>query len=338
MSISGVPAGIVNTEVDPAVADGMILSMSRQSLCASPLSMAHSPKGGEEQEQEQEQERDEIMQQTSEREIYKTRKPSLPSLSSSLGRAHLMSNSDEQHRTGSLPPLTGSGSPPRQPLHYQQQRNQQQQHHQSHHTTTHSHADAQPYPSMLPPIPSMLLSRRNEPGHSSSSFEARAGALPPLLTKPMLTTRNGRVKSTSYPLSTSATIFEHPPSLIDDAMAMTDERKQVTASAYNDRAAARPLPRRASSRAPLSSTRDDITTSPPPDAVLAKIGGSSAVVTSPGQYGDDENDLLQESMSGSSRETQQQYQHQHASDRRTTQRRKSTYEDFMEVFGSNGSA
>lgn len=338
-------------------ADGMILSMSRSSLCASPLSIA--------------EEKDESMYQHFpvadvehiSRDAGRGKvqegldlqrpavKPSLPSLSASLKRDHYGEASTSPDRIASLPPPAGSmaGSPPASyipsfrsayPVHPHHHH-----HAQPHRTSPGSHSHT------LPPISSAFSGSRQAtlPPISGGSSEV------PHHNKPLLTTRNGRGKTTSYPLFSgpgTAEYAQHDPSTRNEQSkgfnwpgpaSTTSATRPMETSSFGGPIL--PLPRRASARPPLSSTRDDssmpiakeqrIEEDYQVDEGQSKIA-SETVIMSPSEY-DEHSAIIMDNDKEVVEGNKDIIEHSN-SDKRLPRRRKSTYEDFVELFGSQGTA
>lgn len=382
-------------------ADGMILSMSRQSLCASPLSMAMSPGDDKDDHIHNPAKRASVdpeiyqqQQRSSHNPNPNQRLPSLPSLSSSLGRAaQLLSNSKTIDRTVSMP---ASAPYAVSPTHY--------------YAALHS-ASGAGNPRTLPPIHAALMGTSAGGGgdhyqhsrtggmplsSSNNSYEQEAGLPPPPpftnlppnanlasgLGKPPFTTRNGRGKSTSYPLAGHSTIYEGrvPVEMMDRAGSPTsgslhhddihggepqlkwpgpaalghnpilesaeigslrhhhhNDEKDDAISPYDH--AGVPLPHRAATRPPVSSARGDIDTSPPPANLLTRksiLNDDQSPLQSPVMSAEPESAIMDEEISPPNDEMR--IKSEGISDRSGRPRRKSTYEDFVELFGSQPSA
>lgn len=301
-------AGGLTTPGGSAIADGMILSMSRQSLCASPVSIA--------------EERDEPMQVAEvarEAQVDVKMKPSLPSLSSTLATGRYPPGPRSPDRTASLPPpvLNVAGSPPNTYLPSMHAQGHYQSHYQPHHMPRYpgypihdSHPN--PHAQTLPPISSIYQARQNAlPQHPSEGFSHR----------PVPVTRNGRGKSTSFPILAGSDVGG-AERLQDVASANwpTSSRPSPGPSGSFG-GPILPLPRRAGARPPMSSTRDDSSS-----AFADDVSKEGHVVKSPSQYNDSavhDIEMTDADLKGSQ-----------AADKRQPQRRKSTYDDFVEVFGA----
>lgn len=363
LSGAALPGAIQGGGLTTAGADGMILSMSRSSLCASPLSIA------EEREEAAYQgtsrgrtapKDEDIAQSTdsSRQGQHKHLKPSLPSLSSSLKEdrynpASLIQLSPD--RTASLPLPTPhmSASPPQPP--YLPSSWRQYPHRQIHRSEQlgpqasqgHTHSRSpDSHPHTLPPIASVLQSHE-----ATLPAPSHPDLFPPA--KKQFLTRNGRGKTTSYP------IFEVPREVNNDrssadsgasfqwpSSAPTAPRTSIADTSSYDGSSVLPLPlpRRAATRAPLSSTRDDsddtaMSTSATEEKDQAEHLHQQAeektsqlgkeIVMSPSDYNDEGDGLTESAISREGAP-------QAGGDKKLPPRRKSTYEDFVELFGSHG--
>lgn len=111
-----------------------------------------------------------------------------------------------------------------------------------------------------------------------------------------------------------------------------------------------PLPQRAATRAPLSSTRDDDSTAKTKsaaadreraDPLLQEDEGNGQlgkeIVMSPSDYNVDDNGFAKDVVSGQSAPVEMDIVPAEG-DKKLPPRRRSTYEDFVELFGSQGAA
>lgn len=338
--------------------DGIILSMSRSSLCASPLSIA--------EESEEVVYHDRTLPITKDEECldgnaslahlqHKLPKPSLPSLSSSLKGRHRASGGlpGSPDRTASLPlPAHFTSASPLQAPYLPAFRAAY-----PHRLDRSSNPGSQGYAlggspdglsRTLPPISSVFQKAQVALPRSMQSEMA-----PPA--KKQLLTRNGRGKTTSYPVPDASRHLAEQTSEYDKgsssfhwpSSAMTASRNT---SSYGGLPTVSPLPNIAGTRAPMSSSRDDsdiAMTAMASDAKellphvpqqdeekIASLG--SGVDMSPSAYHDEK--ALDNSAMLARNADEKVDAAQAIGDKRLTQRRKSTYEDFVELFGSQGAA
>jgi hypothetical protein len=375
--VTGSVAGYSNGNLSSTGADGMILSMSRSSLCASPLSIAeekdesilqslNGPPVSAEEDMGSDARSMQQSQHPSLQQQNTQNKPILPSLSSTLKGDHYGNNGlRSPDRTNSLPlPAPNMTTSPQasylpsfRPAYPHAQAHHARLHHHHHYAPaqrlpSHNHQRTSPeshHPTTLPPISSVLHSRQ------ANSTDL----LPPpsVNKKNSLTTRNGRGKSTSFPILDTTSFDHHPGSLEPHNRSFnwpsalpsntTISTSNTSASVmFGDAPRISPLPRRASTRAPMSSTRDE-------DASVAaehshhlqqdhhshesaKIGIET--VASPSAYDEDNSAIIEDDADAEKMESVIDSGNTTMGNSRKPRRRKSTYEDFVELFGNQGTA